>query len=107
MFFRKHLSLFMILCAFLFVGTSQASFTQDAPTGQNEVPEEVTEIIDAGSTSIFEQALRGGIVVFSVLLILVVFSVLSWAIFLAKYISLRKLSEITTLSSRVSGTAGL
>jgi biopolymer transport protein TolQ len=52
----------------------------------------MTATVDIGSSSIFLQAWRGGFVVFTVLVILVIFSVLSWALFIAKWLHLKKLT---------------
>jgi len=52
--------------------------------------ETVAQVDDIGSPSIFSRAWHAGAVVFSVLLILVVFSILSWAIMVWKIAVLRK-----------------
>ncbi|NRA63698.1 MAG: MotA/TolQ/ExbB proton channel family protein [Pseudobacteriovorax sp.] len=59
-------------------------------------PELAMEVDDIGGGSIFSQALRSGFVVFTVLLMLILFSVLSWAVFLAKIVSLRRLDSTNT-----------
>ena len=48
--------------------------------------------IDVSSPSIFERAWDSGFVIFSVLFILIAFSVLSWAIFITKYLYLKRLN---------------
>lgn len=62
------------------------SFGQDAA----EVATPVVEL-DVGAQSIFARAWEGGTVVFLVLITLVAFSILAWALILAKYIYLRKM----------------
>lgn len=49
--------------------------------------------IDIGTQSFMMQAWRSGMMVFTVLVILMIFSVISWALFIAKWLHLRKLSE--------------
>lgn len=49
---------------------------------------------DIGTHSFILQAWRGGFMVFTVLVILMVFSVLSWALFLSKWLYLRRLSRV-------------
>jgi len=48
--------------------------------------------VNIGAQSFIMQAWRSGLMVFTVLVILMIFSVISWALFLAKWIHLRKLS---------------
>ena len=55
-----------------------------------EVAEQATEV-DIGQVSIFARAWESGAVVFAVLLSLVFFSVLSWALILGKFMYLRKM----------------
>lgn len=55
--------------------------------------EESSTTIDIGNQSFIIQAWRSGMMVFTVLVILMIFSVLSWALFLAKWLHLRKLTE--------------
>jgi biopolymer transport protein TolQ len=78
---------------------SQAALlAQDAPESAAAKPaasavpavETETEVADFGSHSILSQAWRSGIVVFSVLVILIGFSVLSWAIFIWKLVVLKR-----------------
>jgi biopolymer transport protein TolQ len=52
--------------------------------------EEAVQVADFGSHSMLVQAWRSGVVVFTVLIILIAFSVLSWAIFVWKLVVLRK-----------------
>ena len=54
-----------------------------------EVVEQATEV-DIGQVSIFARAWESGAVVFAVLLSLVFFSILSWALILGKFLYLRK-----------------
>lgn len=56
---------------------------------------EIVEAVDLGSVSVFEQAWRGGFIVFMVLLILICFSILSWAVFVTKWLALHKLQEVS------------
>jgi biopolymer transport protein TolQ len=52
--------------------------------------ESATEVVDFGSHSMLSQAWRSGLVVFTVLVVLIGFSVISWAIFIWKLVVLRK-----------------
>lgn len=63
------------------VTTTQES--DDAPIYESEL----------GSESIFTRAWQGGLIVFMVLLILVIFSILSWAILISKYLYLKKITD--------------
>ena len=79
---------------------AQASAASDSksptsPTADPEAESIAAEAVDIGNQSIFSQALASGLVVFSVLTVLVVFSILSWAIFLAKVLYLRKISSVS------------
>lgn len=67
--------------------------TQVATATDSAAPGTAGEVSDIGSHSIFSQAWRSGFVVFSVLLILVLGSILSWAILVWKLIVLRKHSR--------------
>ncbi|MFW7379510.1 MAG: MotA/TolQ/ExbB proton channel family protein [Oligoflexus sp.] len=76
---------------------SQLLLAQDAKSGldtdADPLPEgETMTTVELGSQSFLMQAWRSGMVVFTVLVILMIFSVLSWALFLAKWLHLRKLS---------------
>lgn len=68
----------------------------DELRAQQDPQEEVAEVeqaVDIGGESFISQAWRSGFVVFTVLMILMLFSVFSWALFLAKWLHLRKISE--------------
>ena len=56
-----------------------------------EVAEAMASEVNVNTPSMFERAWESGFVIFSVLFILIGFSVLSWAIFIAKYLYLKKL----------------
>ena len=58
--------------------------------------------LGANSPSIFERAWDSGFVIFSVLFILIAFSVLSWAIFITKYLYLKRLNRTRIRSISVS-----
>ncbi len=93
--FRTYFSALLILTCFLapsrfaFAESGAAnvhvSSTPAAATGEVE-----TEVADIGSHSMLSQAWRSGFVVFIVLLILIAFSVISWAIFFWKLFVVRK-----------------
>ncbi len=61
---------------------------QDTPTQVSQVDQKVEESSSA-SSSFLTVAFRGGPIVFSVLLILIVLSILSWAVFISKLIFLK------------------
>jgi len=64
---------------------------KDASKASGEFGEEsATEVADFGSHSMLSQAWRSGLVVFTVLVVLIAFSVISWAIFIWKLVVLRK-----------------
>ena len=70
------------------------SAATNQPTNQTtEVAEEAALETDMEVDSIFTRAWQGGIVVFTVLLILVIFSVLGWAVVIAKMLHLGKISR--------------
>ena len=79
-------SLLLISC--LFCGMEV--FAQGADKVDTEVM--VAEVA-VNSPSVFERAWDSGFVIFSVLSILVAFSVLSWAIFITKYLYLKRLNS--------------
>ncbi len=81
----------------LSLGSGAALMAQDSPAKDaskaavGEPSEETaTEVADFGSHSILSQAWRSGLVVFSVLVILIAFSIISWAIFIWKLVILKK-----------------
>ncbi len=85
------------LMVFLGLGSRASLMAQDMPAkDSSKTPaaqanaETETEVADFGSHSILTQAWRSGFVVFTVLLILICFSVLSWAIFIWKLVVLRR-----------------
>jgi biopolymer transport protein TolQ len=75
-------------------GLSSVANAQETakPAGETAAASSETrlEVEDLGSPSIFSRAWHAGAVVFSVLLILVIFSIMSWAILVWKMIVLRK-----------------
>lgn len=82
---RCLVGLFFLTCL---MGRAAVSQAQEKPQPVAQTSE--VEVADLGSRSIISQAWRGGFVVFSVLLVLIAFSVISWAIFIWKLIVLRK-----------------
>jgi biopolymer transport protein TolQ len=56
----------------------------------------VSESQLTSTESIFVRAWRGGVIVFSVLLLLVGFSIASWALMVAKYLYLRQIAETSS-----------
>ncbi len=69
---------------------AQGAPVTDASKAGDVAGETVTEVADFGSQSILSQAWRSGIVVFTVLVVLISFSVISWAIFIWKLVILKK-----------------
>lgn len=63
---------------------------QEAPVVDSAAAGTAGEVADIGSHSIFSQAWRSGLVVFTVLVLLVFGSILSWAILVWKLLVLRK-----------------
>ncbi|MDQ3233985.1 MAG: MotA/TolQ/ExbB proton channel family protein [Pseudobdellovibrionaceae bacterium] len=79
------------------LGSSAALLAQDTPAkdasnaASGEVGEETaTQVADFGSHSMISQAWRSGLVVFTVLVVLIAFSIISWAVFIWKMVVLRK-----------------
>ena len=93
--FLNSVCLKFVLC--FFVGSLAFGQGADKKMTQNSqetvVQTDVSEAVDVGSMSIFEQAWRGGFIVFSVLLILIAFSILSWAIFVTKWLALKRIHQ--------------
>lgn len=90
------LTFFFILIATPISNTFTEALAQsndDAVVVDPDSDSEQTQTIDLGSSSIFEQAWNSGFVVFMVLLILILASILSWALFVSKWLYLRKLSQ--------------
>lgn len=85
----------VILAAILGVaGIPTAPAQQSAPaTGEPILSEESVDASFLGGDSIFARAWNGGVVVFSVLAILVFFSVVSWAVLVGKLLYLRRVSS--------------
>ena len=65
------------------VRTSSVGATADTQVKEAEL----------GSDSIFLRAWRGGVIVFSVLLLLVTFSIVSWALMITKYFYLKQITQ--------------
>jgi len=86
----------MIFCLYVNASDSLAQSadagSKDAANAEISSPEESVSI-DLGTQSILQQALNSGFVVFVVLLVLILASVSSWAIFGAKWFYLKKLSD--------------
>tara|TARA_B100001094_G_C18104915_1_gene757844 strand:- start:537 stop:1370 length:834 start_codon:yes stop_codon:yes gene_type:complete len=59
----------------------------------SSVVEQVDEVDIGGASSVLTRAWESGFVVFSVLLCLVFFSILSWALIISKYLYLRKMTR--------------
>lgn len=72
----------------------QGTPSQTQPLNGAEEPAVVMEetSIDT-SSSIFSRAWNGGVIVFSVLAILVIFSILSWAVLVAKFLYLKRVTS--------------
>lgn len=87
----------IILMAITLLSAGQALAQQPtkdaAPTGEPILAEESVETSFLGGDSIFARAWHGGVVVFSVLAILVFFSVVSWAVLIGKLLYLRRVSS--------------
>jgi biopolymer transport protein TolQ len=62
--------------------------------GKDEAVQEVAEETDTSSPSIFSRAWQGGFIVFTVLLILVSMSIVSWAVVISKMINLNKIDKL-------------
>jgi biopolymer transport protein TolQ len=91
---------FLVLLLALFGQFTGSAISQDASServanASTATRESASTIYEAeiGSTSIFARAWQSGFVVFSVLLILIVLSVLSWGVSVAKYYYLAKLDK--------------
>lgn len=83
------------ILALAVIPSSLVEAQQNPPSGTGE-PILTEESMDAsllGGDSIFARAWHGGVVVFSVLAILVFFSVVSWAVLLGKLLYLRRVSS--------------
>lgn len=86
------LVLLIALCSIPAYGFAKSTDPQKKAEPVGQVLEGGIYETDLGSESVFQRAWQGGLVVFSVLLTLVIFSILSWAIFIAKFIYLNKIS---------------
>ena len=78
----------LLTIGFLCIDVQAFAETQD-PTTTEAIAAEVA----VNTPSVFERAWNSGFVIFSVLFILVAFSVLSWAIFFTKYLYLKRLNS--------------
>ena len=65
------------------------------PTNISAPADTQAKEVEIASDSIFLRAWRGGFVVFTVLLLLVCFSILSWALMVAKYLYLKQLNQMS------------
>jgi biopolymer transport protein TolQ len=95
----------LMLLAGLFSGTVQAqtssgsaaagSGTPGASANQPAAvtPMEAATEVDIGEQSIFGRALQGGLIVFSCLLLLICFSIVTWAVVIGKFVFLQKLQS--------------
>lgn len=91
---RLYTALIILTCLF-FPAVPQAAAQDDSQlkvsTGAEAPPQEnAVEVADFGSHSMLSQAWRSGFVVFSVLVVLIAFSIISWAIFFWKLVVVRK-----------------
>ncbi len=84
---RCLLAIFLMTC---FGGMNRALQAQDADTSSKPAQATEMEVVDLGSHSMLSQAWRAGFVVFAVLVILICFSISSWAIFIWKIVVLQK-----------------
>lgn len=80
------------------LGFLQPAFAQDAAKSDNKAAEKAEVVGDAPvaeaaieTEGIFSRAWRGGFVVFMVLLLLIVMSVLTWAVLITKYMYLNRI----------------
>ncbi len=90
---RRPINLLFLLIMGCFLSFSLLLQAQEPDLAPKSSIEDVTPVIDLQETSIFDQAMRGGFVVFSVLLVLILFSILSWAVFITKFLSLRRMGS--------------
>ena len=80
-------SFFLLLASPAFAQAKKADVVGQALKGS----EEVVETNISADESIFSRAWHGGFVVFTVLMVLIIFSVLSWALVIAKFIYLGRI----------------
>ena len=84
-------------CVLFAVAGNKTSQAQPQDTKINNSTTAVAETqvkeTEIASDSIFLRAWKGGVVVFTILLILIGFSILSWALMVAKYFYLRQLTQ--------------
>ena len=86
----KILVLFSILISsFLLLNDYSTSSLQGAPDSTKTSENQTVEESSSASSSLLTVAFRGGPIVFSVLLILIVLSILSWAVFISKLLFLK------------------
>jgi len=89
----------VLLISVLFWGSFQVPFaySEKKETGEKPTTEETIVETDTSSPSIFARAWEGGIIVFTVLLILVILSISSWAVGLSKLFYINKLTGTGTI----------
>lgn len=63
--------------------------------GAGATATEVTTEADLGGTTIFSRALSGGVIVFSCLMLLIIMSIVTWAIVVAKYVHMIRIQRTT------------
>lgn len=100
---RQQSRLFLVQLLFLFMALMLSSFSYAAndaesspstnTTSENQSFEDVGSDSDFAEDSIITRSLKGGPIVFSVLMILISLSLVSWAIALAKWYYLRKMEQ--------------
>lgn len=91
---KRLLNFLFLLYMTCLAGFGGKALAQEKDLQQQSDATEAAQVVDVSQGSIFGQAMRGGFVVFSVLVILIIFSILSWAVFVTKLISLRRLASI-------------
>jgi biopolymer transport protein TolQ len=95
---RRLWQVFLLSFVMFFVGDAMGqagSPAASAPVAAELASNTATSAVemDLGGAGIFARAWRGGVVVFLVLLILIIMSVLTWAISVAKFLHLRRVAK--------------
>lgn len=96
---RVFLTLMLLASVFAGHGTAQTSSGAATTPGSSAAqpaavtPMETATEVDIGEQSIFGRALQGGLIVFTCLLMLIFFSVITWAVVIGKFVFLQKLQK--------------
>lgn len=91
--FRKDFLLKKLLLLLTFSMVMPIVIAQEKPLATQVTTVTQSQAATHQAESIFAQAWQSGFIVFSVLMILFTFSILSWALFFAKWVTLRKVSR--------------